>query len=230
MAKVLSKAEWKRRKKIIKYAKLGAILVLGVLILLVLLLGVLKIVRNIFTGDSAENASAGNTMKQELNITEYFLTPNDYSRPQLELEKVNGIVIHYVSNAGSTAVGNRNYFESLKDGESGVSASSHFIVGLDGEIVQCIPLDEIAYASKERNLDTISIEFCHPQIDGKPSEETYDALVRLTAYLCKEYSLTTENVLRHYDVTGKNCPKYYVEDEAAWKQFLADVAAAVNAK
>ncbi|MBQ9118702.1 MAG: N-acetylmuramoyl-L-alanine amidase [Lachnospiraceae bacterium] len=230
MAKVLSKAEWKRRKKLIKYAKLGVILALAIVIVLVLLLGVLKIVRNIFSGDSGSETSAGTTMKQELNITEYFLTPNDYSRPQLELTEVKGIVIHYVSNAGSTATGNRNYFESLKDGESGVSASSHFIVGLEGEIVQCIPLNEIAYASKERNVDTISIEFCHPQIDGKPNAETYDALVRLTAYLCKEYSLKTEAVLRHYDVTGKNCPKYYVEDAAAWTQFLADVAAAMEKK
>ncbi len=229
MAKVLSKAEWKRRKKIIKYVKLGTILALGILILLIFLLGALKIVRNLFSDDAPQGAN-GPTMKQELNITEYFLTPNDYSRPQLPLEKVNGIVIHYVSNAGSTATGNRNYFESLKDGKDGVSASSHFVVGLDGEIVQCIPLNEIAYASKERNVDTISIEFCHPQIDGVPNEATRASLVRLTAYLCKEYSLKAENVLRHYDVTGKNCPKYYVEDEAAWKQFLKDVETAMKAK
>ena len=229
MAKVLSKAEWKRRKKLIKYAKLGTILALGILIVLVFLLGVLKIVRNLFADDSSANV-AGTTMKQELDITEYFLTPNEYSRPQLALKEVKGIVIHYVANAGSTAVGNRNYFESLKDGATGVSASSHFVIGLDGEIVQCIPLNEIAYASKERNLDTISIEFCHPQIDGEPTEETREALIRLTAYLCKEYSLKAENVLRHYDVTGKNCPKYYVEDTAAWTQFLKDVDTAMKTK
>ena len=33
-----------------------------------------------------------------------------------------------------------------------------------------------------------------------------------------------DDVIRHYDVTGKNCPKYYVEHEDAWKQFKVDVA------
>ena len=79
---------------------------------------------------------------------------------------MNTLVIHYVGNAGSTAMDNRNYFESLKDTRDR-SASSHFVIGLDGEIVQCIPLSEVAYASRHRNSDTISIECCHPDEDGK---------------------------------------------------------------
>ena len=60
-----------------------------------------------------------------------LLTPNPYSRPEIPLEKVNGIVIHYTANPGSSAKANRNYFEGLKD--SGQTyASSHFIVGLKG--------------------------------------------------------------------------------------------------
>ena len=30
-------------------------------------------------------------------------------------------------------------------------------------------------------------------------------------------------MIRHYDVTGKICPKYFVEHEDAWEQFKADV-------
>ena len=47
----------------------------------------------------------------------------------------------------------------------------------------------------------------------------------ITAWLCGEYGLTTEDVIRHYDVTGKDCPKYYVEHPEAWERFLADVDA-----
>ena len=102
-------------------------------------------------------------------------------------------------------------------------ASSHFIIGLDGEIVQCIPTAEISYASNERNADTISIECCHPDETGAFNEATYDSLVSLTAYLIGKFDLSTEDVIRHYDITQKMCPRYYVEHEDAWEEFLSDV-------
>ena len=127
-----------------------------------------------------------------------------------------------MGNAGSSAKENRDYFENLKDNHER-KASSHFIVGLSGEIIQCIPLDEIAYASNERNKDTISIENCHPGEDGKFNKKTYDSLVDLTGELCIRYNLSYKDVIRHYDVTGKQCPLYFVEHEDAWKEFLQDV-------
>ncbi|MCR4674660.1 MAG: peptidoglycan recognition protein family protein [Lachnospiraceae bacterium] len=155
-------------------------------------------------------------------ITEEFLTVNEYSRPQIALNEVNGIVVHYTANPGTTADNNRSYFEGLAtSGET--YASSHFIIGLEGEVVQCVPLTEIAYASNDRNDDTISIECCHEDETGEFNEETYATLVHLTAYLMGQYDLEIDDVIRHYDVSGKNCPKYYVEHEDAWEQFKADV-------
>ena len=95
----------------------------------------------------------------EPEISVQLLDVNDYSRPGTEVDSVSGVVIHYTANPGSTAQQNRDYFNSLQDGH-GASVSSHFIVGLDGEIVQCIPTQEVAYASNERNRDTVSIVCC----------------------------------------------------------------------
>ena len=47
-----------------------------------------------------------------------LLTVNPWSRPGTPLEKIDGIVIHYVGNPGTTAKANRNYFESLSSGET----------------------------------------------------------------------------------------------------------------
>jgi len=159
---------------------------------------------------------------RSIDIEQALLTPNKYSRPQTPLETVNNIVIHYTANPGSDAQANRDYFESLKDNPI-TSASSHFIVGLEGNIVQCIPLDEIAYASNERNIDTISIECCHPDNSGKLNKKTYHALIRLCVYLCRIYSLSEDDLIRHYDVTGKLCPKYYVNHPKKWEELKADV-------
>ena len=151
-----------------------------------------------------------------------LLTVNEYSRPGIPLEQVNGIVIHYTANPGTSAQDNRDYFEGLKTSHA-TKASSHFIIGLEGEIVQCIPCNEWAYASNERNEDTISIECCIPDESGKFAQQTYDSLVELVSWLCFRYGLTEKDLLRHYDITGKNCPKYYVQNEDAWESFCEDV-------
>ena len=147
---------------------------------------------------------------------------NEYSRPGTALAEVKGIVIHYTANPGTTAEQNRGYFQGLKD-TGKTYASSHFVIGMEGEIIQCIPCNEIAYASNERNNDTISIECCIPDETGEFTEATYQSLIALTTWLMGRYDLTTADVIRHYDVTGKPCPKYYVENEDAWLKFKMDL-------
>lgn len=165
-------------------------------------------------------------------ITQDFFEVNPYSRPGIKMKQVNEIIIHYVANPGTSAKQNWNYFNNLKDqkGDNATSASSHFVIGLDGEILQGIPLDEIAYStSKEKNLDSVSIENCHPDETGKFTDATYNSLVRLTAWLCLELDLTEKDVIRHYDATGKDCPRYFVAHEDEWNAFLKDVKAELKA-
>lgn len=159
-----------------------------------------------------------------------FLTVNLYSRPGTKREHVRDIVIHYVANPGTSAKQNRNYFEGLKDqsGSKTVSASSHYIIGSDGTILQCIPLDEVAYGNYPRNDDTVSIECCHPDSDGRFTDATIKSLIRLTGWLCRELSLNEKHIIRHYDVSGKNCPKYYVEHQDAWRTLKKKLAAGIQ--
>ena len=146
-------------------------------------------------------------------IEQNYIDKDGHSRTGWELKKVNDIVVHYVANPGSTAAANRSYFNS-----PGSNTSAHFIVGLQGEIIQCIPLDEQSSASNQRNPDTISIEVCHPDAGGEFSIPSYNALVKLLVWLCGEFRLDEDNVIRHYDVTGKNCPKFYVEHPDEWER------------
>lgn len=169
-----------------------------------------------------KGGNGGKIPRPELDVE--FLTINEYSRPGIALEQVKGVVIHYTANPGTSARNNRDYFEGLKDSHI-TKASSHFVVGLEGEIVQCIPCSEISYASNSRNIDTVSIECCIPDDTGKFNTATYNAVVHLTAWLAERYQLSKEDVIRHYDVTGKNCPKYYVEHPRAWEQLRTDVQA-----
>lgn len=145
------------------------------------------------------------------------------SRRGEQLEDIQNIVIHYVGNPGTTARQNRNWYENPES-----EVSSHFLIGLEGEIIQCIPLDEFSSASNHRNRDTISIEVCHPDESGKFNDSTYDSLVELTAWLLDVCYLQPEDVIRHYDVTGKECPRYFVQHEDSWQEFLNDVSQALE--
>lgn len=205
----------RRRNKLIRISAVTTLGMLMVIIITVMVLSVIKYHRESPLGFSYYTIAPP-------PITEKLLTPNAYSRPESPLKKVKGIVIHYTANPGTSAEANRNYFENLRL-QTKTSASSHFVIGLDGEIIQCIPLDEIAFASNDRNDDTISIECCHPDATGKFNQKTYDSLVALSAWLCSKYNLEEEDILRHYDITGKLCPLYYVKHEDAWVALKEDI-------
>lgn len=193
------------------------------LVVFFFIVGMLRLFRNETKAEPVISYQYRSVEKPE--VKERLLTVNENSRPGTPLEEVNGVVIHYTANPNTTAYANRNYFESKKDcaDESQNKVSSHYIIGLDGTIVQCIPEEEIAYASNERNSDTISIECCHPDSSGKFNRETYRSLVQLTGYLCVKYQLSEDDIIRHYDITKKLCPKYYVEHPQKWKKLKKDI-------
>lgn len=155
----------------------------------------------------------------DLPISEQFLTLNEYSRPGLALtDTPQYIVIHYTANPGSTAQNNRDYFENLKDTQQ-TYASAQFVIGLEGEIIQCVPCNEMSYCSNSLNEICISIEMCHPDEWGNFNDATYNNCVYLVAHLMNYYHMDMDQLIRHYDVTGKNCPRYFVEHEDRWEMF-----------
>lgn len=173
--------------------------------------------RMIDEGRSSDNKIAPPQMIQDL------LEINDYSRPGTKLDRINSVFVHYTANPGTSAAQNRSYFANLAQTHER-SASAHLIIGYEGELIQCIPLEEQAYAVMTRNEDSVSIECCYLDEDGSFTQETYETLIHTLAWLLEEYDLSTEDILRHYDCGGKLCPLYYAENEGAWEQLRQDVA------
>lgn len=221
----LSKIRKVRTIKITKQVKMSRLglcaVVIGVIALCIILYCLM------IAWGHQKSEKMARVQQQKLHIEKKYLQQNEFSRPGIALKQVNGIVVHYTANPGADAMANRNYFNDLpnsnKEREKNIYASSHFIIGLEGEIIQCVPLEEVAYASNERNHDTISIECCHKKKNGKFEKKTYETLVELVTYLCLKYDIKTSNVIRHHDVTGKICPKYFVEHKDKWAEFLIEV-------
>jgi N-acetylmuramoyl-L-alanine amidase CwlA len=174
-----------------------------------------------------------------MKITEQLLTKNKYSRPCTFLKAVKGIVVHWVANPGSSAAANRNYFEGLKNQVphgDGVFASAHYIIGLDGEVIRCVPDKEVCYhAGADRytnealrrlssypNNCTIGIELCHPDWSGRFNDATLRSCGELVSSLLTAYGLTRDDVWRHYDIVlpTKSCPKWFVDHPNEWGLFI----------
>lgn len=158
------------------------------------------------------------------DIKQEFITPNKYTRPQIKLQSVKAIAIHYAGDPGATAQNIRDYFNGTCITAKRY-ASCHYAVGLQGEKIQLIPETEWSYCTNQANKYTISIETCHPDSTGKFTQAAEQSLIELTASLCKKYGLNplSGGVIRHYDVTKKCCPKYYVDHPAAWTAFKTAV-------
>lgn len=171
-----------------------------------------------------------------MNIIKDFIPFNKYSRCGTPLKKVTGIVIHWVNNPGTSAYQNVKYFHNLAkqnpdDDPIPRFASTPFVVD-NNQIIQAMPENEIAYhcgayrykkgikdkIGRYPNAHTIGIEVCHPDKSGKFSSNTVKNLAKLVAYLMLKYSLKAEHIYRHWDITGKMCPLYYVNNEIEWSR------------
>lgn len=138
------------------------------------------------------------------------------------LSSIKFLVIHYTANDGDTDENNGKYFANTV-----TKTSAHYFVD-DDSITRSVPDDYAAwhcgtrgtYKHKTcRNNNSIGIEICDDVKNGTiyPSAKTIQNVLELTRSLMKKYNIPAENVIRHYDVTGKLCPAYWVDDKA-WKE------------
>ena len=166
-----------------------------------------------------------------MKITDDLLPINEYSRPGRKMKDYLGIILHWTGNPRTTARQNRVFFADRTRGTLGYG-SAHYIIDFTGEIIRCIPDDEIAYhcgsskpdptsgkvytdwarekfgpyaeyyKTSSPNNCTIGIELCTMDDIGNFREVTVEEAIELTAHLCRTYRIPVENIGRHYDVVG----------------------------
>lgn len=189
------------------------------------------------------------TQARGYELEEMLLTSGRGGRPGRKIQP-KALVIHWTANtkAGADAVANRNYFE----GHPQNKVSAHYIVD-DHQVVQCLPEDEMGYhvgayryqpkalelLSSYPNNCTIGIEICvNEDCDFR---RTYWNTVALAADILQRYGWGIDRLWRHYDITWKDCPRFFVNDETAcaygftsaaegWEQFKSDVKKEMQGK
>ncbi|WP_199426572.1 N-acetylmuramoyl-L-alanine amidase [Thermaerobacillus caldiproteolyticus] len=170
--------------------------------------------------------------------TEKFIHKNEYSRPGLKLKGVRKLVLHWTANPGALAENHFKYFDQTIV-QAKRYASSHIFVDKN-EAINIIPLDEVAYHANDgtyrgvpelkpnANFLSIGVEMC-VENDGSFHPNTIARTEDVFVELCKKFKLNPmEDIVRHYDITHKNCPAPWVKDSKAFEDFKKRVQAKLN--
>lgn len=146
------------------------------------------------------------------------------------LSAIDYIVVHYTANDWDSDESNGRYFR-----DNVVKASANWFVDDDSYTIS-VPDDIYAWHcggplqgsgghsmfGKCNNWNSIGIEMCSSVKDGKAeaTPKTIQNTIELVVALMKAYNVPIDHVIRHWDVTGKECPKYFIgNNNKGWEDF-----------
>ena len=178
-----------------------------------------------------------------MQIKKELLTVNQYSRPGSAVRAVTALVID--SRGGESALGVRNTFEEQKAGGTGYG-SVHYVIDVSGEILQCIPEDEVGYHCRSRKYTTfarslfgtlatsdlsspdfytIAVLLCRSSGAAGLSNDTFYAAVELAACLCRRYHLDPGfQITTHRSIVGPEAPPcYWMDHPGEFQRFVYSV-------
>ena len=159
---------------------------------------------------------------KDMEIKQMIIPFNQYNRPN-QKQTPKKICIHYTGNRGSGAIANARYYLNVgagmfKNSPASTWTSAQYIIGLSGECIQCVPDNYISQSASGNNKNVIHIEVCYQNNNGKFEDVSVETLKELVSSLMTKYRIAEKNVVRHYDLTGKLCPIYYVQQPDEWKK------------
>lgn len=167
-------------------------------------------------------------MVQKPEMIEKFMKINKYGRPGTKRRRTTKIAWHFTGQHDVSAKNTVSYFSNVVANGYRVNgryiyASSHLVMGLEGEIYHIIPFNEIAYTTNSANAYSIGVECATTGSDDHYTDKEYVSMIKTGAWLAKLYGLDPrKDFIRHYDVTGKICPRYFVNHKSQWEQFKLD--------
>ncbi|QII50661.1 N-acetylmuramoyl-L-alanine amidase [Bacillus paralicheniformis] len=174
-----------------------------------------------------------------VKVVKNYVKVNQYTRPGLKMSGVKGIVMHWTATPGASALNERNYFNGTCIADKRYASAHYFVDRKEAQHI--IPENEVAYHAHDQNrcyvsflkpnanTKSISVEMCVEK-DGKIHSETVQNAAELVADLCKRYGLSTDRIVRHYDVTNKNCPAPWVSDSSQLTAFRKKVDSLLGKK
>ena len=150
------------------------------------------------------------------NVAEFIQCDSRNYTAGRQGNRISKIVVHYTGTEAS-AHNNLLYFS-----RSSAGASAHYFIDRDGTLRQSVSEGDTAWHAGDwgTNLRSVGIEVVSGGSDFTDAQ--IETLAQLVAEIRGRCSIGAENVIRHYDVTGKLCPAPYV-DGGKWAALHARI-------
>lgn len=156
-----------------------------------------------------------------MKILRNILSLNHRLRTKGSYKKTT-ITVHSTGNADSTAENERNWLDNISNTRD---ASWHYVVG-ENVIIQALPDDAEAWHCGDSNGNkySLSVEIC----ESGDRKKTLRNAAEFVAQKADELGLSENEIVRHFDWTGKNCPRILIDDKYIkagmdWKWFIMEV-------
>ena len=139
--------------------------------------------------------------------------PSNY-RTVTAPREVDQIVIH-ITDGGSRITGTIGWFQNPNQRNARgqpIHVSAHYVVGRDGEVVQMVRDNDVAWHASSANGHSIGIEHVANTRGLLPTEEEYRGSAALVSWLCGQYGLPLDrsHVLGHAEAdphtSHTDCP------------------------
>ena len=180
--------------------------------------------------------------EQSQAVIKEKILPYTYGKQRTGIKKTSTeyVVVHDTGNSskGANAEMHDRYITNLNNNAGSTYISWHYTID-DSEIIQHLPLDEVAYHAGDGstvfgdiwnsttygktdcigggNRNGIGIETCVD--NGSDYTRTMRLTAKRVAELLIEYNLTIDRVKQHWHFSGKNCPQVMRENNR-WDEFL----------
>ena len=139
--------------------------------------------------------------------------PSNYRAVQAP-RQIDKVVIH-ITDGGSRITGTIGWFQNPNQRNARnqpIHVSAHYVVGRDGEVVQMVRHNDVAWHAGRANSHSIGIEHVANTRGLVPTEEEYRGSAALVAWLCNCFSLPIDrtHILGHAEAdphtTHTVCP------------------------
>jgi len=169
-------------------------------------------------------ATEGVILKQafDLEVIHQIIPEGHQNRPGIKRE-IRYLVLHETDNFLSSADA-KNHADYLCDNTTDIN-SWHYTVD-ENIIYHHLPDEEVGWHAGDKqnegggNMNGVGIEMCVNE--GSDFSKTLDNAAKLIAVLMDEYDLEIEDIKKHQDFSGKNCPSHLL-DEEKWNVFLKQI-------
>lgn len=170
-----------------------------------------------------------------MTILQELLPLNPRTRPGVPLFDVKALVFHWTGVPNQSVRKVWEFYATRDDGWGG----AHY--GIDaGETLRMVPENELVpgvggkcllswldgepwHGYSRQNALTINIEMVPMNAEGEHHGYVLAQAIDLGRRIVERYGLGSEQVLRHYDVTGKVCPKWFVDHDGDWQAFKHEI-------